>query len=175
MIYYDDGHICIRKMKETDIDDFTQAFINQGWENRKEVLASYYTEQNDLKRIVLVADFDNAIAGYLTLIPSAEAGPFYEKNIPEIKDFNVLIKYRCKGVGTKLMDAIESIAKENHSCISLGVGLYPDYGAAQIMYVKRGYIPDGSGIWHGNNHLNPYEECINDDDLNLYFIKQLET
>lgn len=37
--------------------------------------------------------------------------------------------------------------KEYSSTICLGVGLHYGYGAAQRMYVKRGYIPDGSGVW----------------------------
>lgn len=160
-------------MNVVDIDAFTLAFEKQGWGTRRELLTKYFDEQTNLKRIVLIADINNYVAGYITLLPTAETGPFYGKNIPEIKDFNVLINYRRKGIGTKLMNTVENIAREKYSEISLGVGLYPDYGAAQIMYVKRGYIPDGSGIWHGEKHLNPYENCRNDDDLNLYFIKKL--
>ena len=69
------------------------------------------------------------------------------------------------------MDGIESVAKSMGKQVALGVGLHSDYGAAQRMYVKRGYIPDGSGVWHGNKNLAPYENCVNDDDLNMFFIK----
>lgn len=107
------------------------------------------------------------------MLPETTTGPFANQGIPEIKDFNVLMEYRRKRIGTKLMDCAETIAKETNDSISLGVGLYPDYGAAQIMYIKRGYIPDGSGIWHNGKQLKPYEQCVNDDDLNMYFIKHL--
>ena len=33
------------------------------------------------------------------------------------------------------------------------------------MYVKRGYIPDGSGVWYGGSVCPEYENCCNDDDL----------
>ena len=29
--------------------------------------------------------------------------------------------------------------------VGIGVGLYPDYGSAQRLYIKRGYLPDGHG------------------------------
>ena len=41
------------------------------------------------------------------------------------------------------------------------------------MYAKRGYIPDGSGVWYGNSVCPPYEQCSNDDDLVLYMSKVL--
>jgi hypothetical protein len=57
--------------------------------------------------------------------------------------------------------------------VSLGVGLHAGYGTAQRMYVKRGYIPDGTGVWYKDNPLTPYTECLNDDDLVLYLFKKL--
>ena len=48
------------------------------------------------------------------------------------------------------------------------------YGSAQRMYVKRGYIPDGSGVWYGESICEQYAECCNDDDLILYFSKHLK-
>lgn len=44
------------------------------------------------------------------------------------------------------MDAIEQIAFEKYGIVGVSVGLYYDYGNAQLLYVKRGYIPDGRGI-----------------------------
>ncbi len=42
------------------------------------------------------------------------------------------------------------------------------------MYVKCGYIPDGSGVWYGDHVCPQYEACCNDDDLVLYLCKRLE-
>ena len=43
------------------------------------------------------------------------------------------------------------------------------------MYVKRGYVPDGSGVWYKDKICEPYSECCNDDDLVLYLYKDLRT
>lgn len=39
-------------------------------------------------------------------------------------------------------------AAETSDTVCLGVGLHSGYGAAQRMYVLRGYVPDGSGVWY---------------------------
>ena len=71
------------------------------------------------------------------------------------------------------MDAAEKIAATYADTVYLGVGLHSGYGAAQRMYIKRGYIPDGSGVWYRGKVCEPYEECANDDDLVLYLVKKL--
>ena len=37
----------------------------------------------------------------------------------------------------------------------IGFGLYADYGAAQRLYIKRGYIPDGRGAHYGTSPVFP--------------------
>ena len=88
-------------------------------------------------------------------------------------DFGVLKKYRNHGIGSLLMDTAEQIAAGFADTVYLGVGLHSGYGSAQRMYIKRGYIPDGSGVWYGDHICDPYTDCCNDDDLVLYLSKKL--
>ena len=67
----------------------------------------------------------------------------------------------------------ERIAGEYADTVCLGVGLHAGYGSAQRMYVKRGYIPDGSGVWYRGRVCEPYSLCENGDDLILYLSKKL--
>ena len=55
----------------------------------------------------------------------------------------------------------------------LGAWLHSGYGAAQRIYIKRGYIPDGSGVWWNGKNLEQYPKCINNDELILYLLKEL--
>lgn len=71
------------------------------------------------------------------------------------------------------MEAIETSVKIYSKKICLGVGLHYGYGPAQRLYVKRGYIPDGSGVWYQNKILEQYADCNNNDDLILYMSKDL--
>lgn len=164
--------ILIRKMIEKDITEFPKEFALQGWDKSVEQLQTYFDEQEREERQVFVAMVDNKVAGYATLLPHDMSGPFKETNIPVIVDFNVLIKYQKKGVGTAIMDYIENTVRSYSASICLGVGLHYGYGTAQRMYVKRGYIPDGSGVWFHGERLGQYEPCVNDDELILYMLKQ---
>ena len=67
---------------------------------------------------------------------------------PEIVDFGVLEKYRRNGIGSRMMEIAEKTAAKYADAVYLGVGLHNGYGSAQRMYIKRGYIPDGSGVWY---------------------------
>lgn len=171
MIHYNDDKLIIRSMLKSDIEEFVKAFLEQGWHKSQELFINYYNEQESNERLIIIAEIDGNVAGYVTLLPFAKVGPFAEMNITEVVDFNVLIKYQRKGIGNKIMDTVEKLAKEKSNHVSLAVGLHSGYGSAQRMYVKRGYIPDGSGLWYKEKQLEPYSSCENDDDLILYLLK----
>ena len=78
----------IRNMVKSDIESLSHGFMNQGWPGREEILARYFLEQESGEREVLVAEIDGAVAGYVTILPSAKHGPFAEV-YPELSDFNV--------------------------------------------------------------------------------------
>lgn len=163
----------IRSMRGQDIDQLDAGFIEQGWGSRREVLERYLREQEAGQRQVFVAEHQGAAAGYVTLLPEAKAGPFAGTGLPEISDFNVMEKYRRNGLGNQLLAAAEDAAAQRASSVTLGVGLHVGYGPAQRLYVKRGYVPDGSGVWYQDRRLAPYTPCMNNDSLAIYLSKDL--
>ena len=165
--------ITIRKMNVEDIDALYDAFLKQGWHPNKETYMKYFNQQEKGERQVFVAEINDIPVGYITLVPKAKSGPFVDVGYPELKDFNVLEAYQKQGIGTKLLDEAEHVAKQYSDFISLAVGLHAGYGSAQRLYIKRGYIPDGSGVWYQDKVLTPYTSCMNDDDLILYMCKRL--
>jgi GNAT superfamily N-acetyltransferase len=156
-----------------DIADFHTAFAAQGWDKPLSVLEGYYAGQQTGAHQVFVATAGGEIAGYTVLIPQSRGGHF-AMDTPEICDFNVLMKYQRRGIGHAILDAAEEAASAFSDTVALGVGLHSGYGAAQRMYAKRGYIPDGSGVWYQDKPLTPYAPCINDDDLVIYMSKCLK-
>lgn len=163
----------IRPLLEPDIEAFAQAFQAQGWAPKPEVHRRYLLEQEKRLRRVFVAEINGVPAGYLTLVPQAKAGPFAGKGWPEIQDFNVLQRYQRRGIGSALMDAAEDAAARLCDTVTLGVGLHSGYGPAQRLYIRRGYLPDGSGVWFQDKPAAPYAPCRNDDSLILYLSKKL--
>lgn len=174
MIYIKNDNVIIRSMEETDAVKLEKCFREQNWNKPLEVLEKYYQEQISNKRYVFIAELIGETAGYTTLLPSAVCGPFASEELPEITDFNVFIKFQRRGIGNKLLDAAEQEATKIKSAVSLGVGLHYGYGTAQRMYVKRGYVPDGSGVWYMNKQLEQYADCNNNDDLVLFLSKKLD-
>lgn len=172
-IYYMDDNITIRDMRQEDAAVITQEEIAQGWDAAIDKYEMRLRDRQEKKAVVLVAEYQGNAAGYINVYPESGWGAYAGKGYPEIVDFGVLEKYRSHGIGSKLMDVAEQVAGEYSDKVYLGVGLHSGYGSAQRMYVKRGYIPDGSGVWYGDKVCEPYAACCNDDNLVLYMLKIL--
>ena len=173
MIYFEDKEILIRDMMRSDAQIITDEEIAQGWNQTVEKYELRLKDQAEGKSISLVAEYKGNVAGYINIYLNSKCGAFANQGYPKIVDFGVLVKYRKNGVGSKLMDVAEKVAAQYSNIVYLGVGLHEGYGSAQRMYVKRGYIPDGTGVWYGEKVCPQYSDCCNDDDLVLYFSKEL--
>lgn len=173
MIYYQDDELLIRSMIESDVQAITDAELAQGWHVEAAKQEIRFRDQQEGRSHALIAVYRGEVAGYINLYSKALDGPEAFRDDPEIVDFGVFIKFRRKGIGGKLMDAVEALAADMSDTVFLGVGMHYGYGSAHRMYVKRGYIPDGSGVWYGNRVCEQYEDCCNDDDLVLYLSKKL--
>ncbi len=175
MVYYNDNELMIRSMEEADARIFTDEETAQGWHTDISKFEARLRDQSEGKCVSLTAVYKGQPAGYVNVYLTGLGGAFCGKGFPEIVDFGVLEKYRRKGIGSKLMDAAEEIAGQHADTVWLGVGLHSGYGSAQRMYVKRGYIPDGTGVWYQGKPCAQYEtEIANDDDLVLFLSKSLK-
>jgi ribosomal protein S18 acetylase RimI-like enzyme len=164
----------IRRLEEKDIPEITKAFQELGWHKPASLYELYLKEQSIGLRDVFVATVEADFAGYLTICWRSSYEPFQNEHIPEIVDFNVLPMFRRQRIGTQLMDVAETTIAEVNPVAGIGVGLDPDFGAAQRLYVLRGYIPDGRGLHYRDHHVKYGEQITLDYDLALYFTKELK-
>ena len=171
MIYCEQDGVVVRDMELRDAEAITEGERAQGWRGEIEKYLTRLRDRDAGRCFALAAEIDGKAAGYIHLYFEPQGGPY--RGIPEIVDFGVLEKHRRRGVGSLLMDAAESLARRRSGEVCLGVGLHSGYGSAQRMYAKRGYVPDGSGVWYRNAPCAPYGPCANDDDLVLYMKKAL--
>lgn len=172
MVYLSEENCIIRNLETGDIQEIVREEIAQGWNASEEKFLTRLKDQEEGRSVALVAEYHGAPVGYVSVYFKPLGGPFVECGYPEIVDFSVLERCRRRGIGAKLMDVAEEIAFGHSDVIYLGVGLHSGYGSAQRMYVKRGYIPDGSGVWFRDEVCAPYTDCQNDDDLVLYMSKR---
>lgn len=163
----------LRKITKEDPIIINEAFQNQGWNKPVSQYEQYFQYQESGERDIIVATVNNEFAGYLTINWQSDYRYFREKQIPEVVDFNVLKKFQRLGIGTALMDEAEKRIKRNSKFAGIGFGITKDYGAAQILYINRNYIPDGNGLVKNSKSLEYGENVEINDDLVLYLIKEL--
>lgn len=165
--------IKIRSLEEADADTLADGFAEMGWRKPRSQYVRYLEEQARGSRAVLVAVWEGSVAGYLTIVWESPDPVFRARHIPEIKDFNVLSRFRSRGIGSALMDRAEAMIAERSAVAGLGVGLHSGYGAAQKLYARRGYIPDGAGVVIAGKSVPEGAEMRLDDDAVLRMTKTL--
>jgi len=163
----------IRLLDDSDPPSIAAAFANIGWNKPETQFVRYLQEQAAGTRTCFMATVDGQFAGYVTVNWKPTYAGFAELNIPEVQDLNVLAKYRRRGVASRLLDRAEAEVVRRSGFVGIGVGLHPGYNAAQRLYVKRGYIPDGRGITYRNRFVEEGASVLVDDDLVMHFTKQL--
>ena len=172
-IYFEEGLLRIRSMMPEDAKIYYDTYLSYDWHPQMETYENYYKDQEEGKRLVFVPEYEGKVAGICTLLLEPTEGPFVGEGWPEINDFTVFFHLHKKGIGNKVLDVVETEAAKISDHVFLAVGVHSGYGPAQRIYVKRGYIPDGSGVWYQGKQLEQYAPCVNDDDLLLFMSKEL--
>lgn len=137
----------IRPATAADIEGLYRIAEDMGATNEKNYFERCLAEQQEKKREVLVAEQSGRLIGYVLLVWTPLYATFRRLDIPEIQDLNVIPDARGQGVGGKLVDACEALVRTaGKPDVGISVGLSQRFGAAQRLYVKKGYVPDGAGV-----------------------------
>jgi len=164
----------IRQATPSDLDGLTRIAAEMGATHEAKYFERCLAEQQDGKRTVLVAGNPEGLAGYVQLIWQPIYQPFRKLDIPEIQDLNVIPAARRRGLGGRLVEACEELVRQaGKTAVGIGVGLYSRYGAAQRLYVGRGYVPDGAGVCYDDAPVTANEMRAIDDLLTLKLVKEL--
>jgi ribosomal protein S18 acetylase RimI-like enzyme len=124
--------------------------------------------------IILIASVEKQDVGFGILNFEPKYSLYQKLDIPEIQDLNVIPEAREQGVATALLDAFENIVRDQgKEQIGISVGLTKDYGPAQRLYVKQGYIPDGYGVTYDRVGVAKGQRVEFCDALALMMVKSL--
>lgn len=164
--------IDVNRAADADFAELAVAFGS--WPKPPELFHAYRAGHDAEEIEVLVARVGGGIAGYCLVKWASDYPPFATAGIPEIVDLNVLHAQRGLGAGLRLLLAAEEVAGTRSATIGLLVGLYSDYGAAQRMYVRHGYVPDGRGTSIAGRVVKPGATIVLDDDAVLAFTKSVK-
>ena len=166
--------LSIRLCEIGDIPILTQFVKNAPHPIENQYFETAFKEQIDGKRIALLAFSNGILAGYVHLNFHPLYAPFARLEIPEIQDLFVSPDYRRQGIGEHLILACEKIALEKEcDSIGIGVGVTGDFGSAQRLYIRMGYIPDGAGIVFDRQKVQSGDIRPIDDRLCLMVVKTI--
>lgn len=165
--------ITVRQATHADAEWMQESFAKLAWGKPDGYFADCCRLQDEGKVVLLVAEDNGGYVGHCKIVWEPYYPYFKKHGIPETQDLNVIASYRRQGVASALMDETERRIGERSEWAGIGFGLYGDYGAAQRMYVLRGYVPDGTGIVHNDVYVTPGESYPVDDGLVLGLVKKL--
>lgn len=162
-----EGDIILRDMESADSQLLEKTFMHIN----HSTYTSYYEEMLSGESELIIALYNGELAGYAKL--DWENEELEEENIPVIKELHVIEGYRNKGIASRLMDELEKRAATKSQYCAIGVGLSETYEAAQHLLAKRGYEPDGRGVFYIEPGL-VHDELEVYDNQALMMIKQLD-
>ena len=166
--------LALRQLLPSDTADISAAFALLGWNKPASQYERYLDEAALGIRTTIIARLDRAFAGYVTIKWNSDYPVFRDATVPEVQDLNVLPDFRRRHIGSRLMDEAEKMIVARSRVAELGVGFDPEYGAAQRLYVLRGYVPDGKGGTSHDVRVKWGDSVRVDDGLVLYFTKTLD-
>ncbi len=169
---FSSADIEIRLMDYHDIPSICKADEDESEQNTA-YLRNQLENQEKQECSALLALYNGEIAGYVFLYYKCRWGGLAHCELPCVIDLIVFKKYRKNGIATALMYVAEKIAKRHSDKVYLDVCLNSEYGPAQRLYVKRGYVPDGKGVYYEEKVCETDAICKNDDELTLCLVKEL--
>jgi GNAT superfamily N-acetyltransferase len=166
--------LTIRQCEIGDISTLNQFVKNVSHPIENKYFETAFAEQNQQKRLMLLAFVDDVVQGYAHLNFNPLYAPFSRLAIPEIQDLYISPDCRCQGLGEQVILACERAAKnQGAEHIGIGVGISGDFGAAQRLYSRLGYQPDGAGVVFDRQKVQSGDIRPIDDRLCMMLVKDI--
>ena len=160
----------INQASEADIPALYQFYEASGKSD-----VGYFESLFEKDTVILLAYLDKSLVAFGVLNFEPKYSLYQKLDIPEIQDLNVLPDHRQQGIATALVTAFETLAHDQGAqSIGISVGLTKNYGPAQRLYFKMGYIPDGNGITYDRQGVCVGQVYNADDNLCLMMVKNFE-
>ena len=169
-----DSSLSIHRASQQDLQRLWGLVELLGYEKDVGYFEHCLERQEKGELCLFLAGTEDKDIGYCILNWKPKYGYFRAQGMAEIQDLNILHDYRRRGFGRAMVSYCESIARDKgHNEIGIGVGVTASYGAAQRLYVKMGYVPDGNGINYDRKQVSFGEFRPIDDHLCFMMTKRL--
>ena len=155
-------------------DESAIRFLSEWVTSGEAEARSYLADHSEPEGASLIAVRGPEVLGYVAIVWESNYEGFRSQGIPLLHQISVAEAYRRQGVATRLMDAAEGLARDRgFTALGITVGLFDEYGPAQRMYARRGYVPDGRGACLDHRPLRHGEQVTVDHDLIMWLTKDL--
>ena len=159
----------IREATQADIPALYRLYDSVGKKDE-----GYFEHAFKAGAVPVMAYENDALAGFALLNWNPRYSLYRKLGIPEIQDLNVLPEKRRRGIARTIVEYCEDKARgKGCELIGIAVGLTKDYGPAQLMYIKMGYMPDGNGVTYDREGVQANMTYTLDDDFALMLVKPL--
>ena len=135
--------------------------------------AAIFAEHEDGASTTILGYEGARVVGSVTIRWHAHYPPFRDKRIPLIQHIEIAYHERGRGLGNQLLARAEGEIAQRSPVAGLCVGIFADYGPAQRLYAKRGFIPDGRGVCQGHRPLGEGAAVTIGHDLLLWLTKDV--
>ena len=167
------NNIEVRPIWDDEIVALCEAEGDKSEENIK-YYERYLNWQREGECTFLIALLNGEIAGYVFVLYQDRWGSMADARQPGLADLNVFPWNRRCGVGNALLEKAEEIAASYGDSLHLDVHVTATAGQAHRLYFRRGYLPDGRGIYHKYKQYDNAMGEVNPEDLTLLLIKSLK-
>jgi GNAT superfamily N-acetyltransferase len=144
--------IQIRPMAQNDIDLIYKGLSGHDISKPRDYVKRCWEENQRIERVTLLAFYESEFVGWGHVL--------LKRAYLKSQNFDVIPPFRKRGIGCILIEALKEKAFARANTIGIGFGLYADYGTAQRLYIKRGFIPDGRGIIYKNMPPGPHFDGV---------------
>ena len=166
-------NLSIERVCAEDLATAIDLFLREVYPGDPDGANQHFTEHAEGLADTFLARVDGHLAGYLTIRWVSNNPIFSQHNIPLIKDLAVFPQFRRRGIASRLMDTAERLIASRATRAGITVGLCDEYGPAQRLYARRGYLPDGRGACQGQRPLKLEEIVTVDHDLIIWRTRDL--
>lgn len=168
--------ITIKPLQEEEIDLLEQ--MNEGWPYGRplELHRQRFNLQQAGEGVYLFAWHVRRPVGHVFLrwqsTSRYQPGSQSERRA-HVSDLFVIPDYWSRGIGTRLMDTLESLAVE-HGYLQVGLSVALDNARARSMYTTRGYKDAGFGAQPARwTYIDTRGEEQVREEVLIYLLKQL--
>jgi len=165
--------LTIERLRVEDLEPTIALFIREVYPGDPEAARQHFSDHAEGQAETFLARVNGALAGYLTLRWVSNNPLFRKRNIPLIHHLGVFPQFQRRGIASRLMDTAERLIVTRATQAGITVGLFDEYGPAQRLYAKQGYLPDGRGACQGRQPLKQGEVVTMDHDLIIWLTKDL--